>query len=50
MIPTTMEVTQENKGIRVRLSHIRHGECMEVWQLQTPKGEPGRLRLPRYLR
>ena len=42
MIPTTMEVTQENKGIRVRLSHIRHGECMEVWQLQTPKGEPGR--------
>ena len=42
MIPTTMEVKQENKGIRVRLNHIRHGECMEVWQLQTPEGKPKR--------
>ncbi|MCO7112338.1 DUF4313 domain-containing protein [Bacteroides uniformis] len=42
MIPTTMEVKQENKGIGVRLNHIRHGECMEVWQLQTPEGKPKR--------
>jgi len=26
MTPTTMEEKQENKGIRVRLSHIRHEE------------------------
>ena len=42
MISTTMEEKRENKGIRVRLSHIRHEERMEVWQLQTPKGKPRR--------
>lgn len=42
MIPTTMEEKRENKGIRVRLSHIRHEDRMEVWQLQTPRGKPRR--------
>lgn len=37
-----MEGREENKGIRVRLHHIDHGECMEVWQVETPEGRAKR--------
>lgn len=37
-----MEEKLKKQEIRVRLHHINHGECMEVWQEQTPQGQPKR--------
>ena len=42
VLKNDMKERLENKGIRVRLHHINHGECMEVWQVDTPEGKPQR--------